>query len=188
MALFILWNALFDSKTKELSFFATALQGHYINNGTREMLAEMLGDMGVKYFAFDKWTVDHFLTDYLLDEPLSDNWRDIWAHTSEIKVHFTEEIQLALEVTDLVRTLARDATSFDNQFDAPSVYFPSKCVLIADFYDSESLATAKKILPMVRLLRKNEAHIDILRSQAPELSEYRLVRLRREYLEQEILS
>ena len=41
---------------------------------------------------------------------------------------------------------------------------------------------------MVRLLRKNEAHIDILRSQAPELSEYRLVRLRREYLEQEILS
>jgi hypothetical protein len=40
---------------------------------------------------------------------------------------------------------------------------------------------------MVRLLRKNEAHIDILRSQAPELSEYRLIRLRREYLEQQIL-
>jgi hypothetical protein len=40
---------------------------------------------------------------------------------------------------------------------------------------------------MVRLLRENEAHIDTLRSQAPELSEYRLVRLRREYLEQEIL-
>jgi len=185
MALFILWNALFDSKTKELSFFATALQGHYINNGTREMLAEMLGDMGVKYFAFDKWTVDHFLTDYLLDEPLSDNWRDIWVHTSEIKVHFTEEIQLDLEVTDLVRTLARDATSFDNQFDAPSVYFPSKCVLIADFYDSESLATAKKILPMVNFLRDNEAYIEIMRSPAPQLCEKRLKNLREEYQKQE---
>jgi len=42
-------------------------------------------------------------------------------------------------------------------------------------------------LPLVRLLRENEAHIDTLRSQAPELSEYLLVMLRQEYLEQETL-
>jgi hypothetical protein len=103
--------------------------------------------------------------------------------TWEIKVHLTEQVQLEMEATNLVDTLARDRTSSGDL----ATLFPSKCVLIADFYDSESLATAKNILPMVRLLRKNEAHIDILRSQAPELSEYRLVRLRREYLEQEIL-
>lgn len=112
----------------------------------------------------------------------------IWAHTWEIKVHFIEAIQLDIEVTNLVRTSAGDNTYFfDGQFDNPSVYFPSKCVLIADFYDSESLAKAKKILLMVRLLRENEAHVDTLRSQASEVSEYRLVRLRREYLKQELL-
>ena len=88
-----------------------------------------------------------------------------------------------MEATNLVDTLARDRTSSGNL----AILFPSKCVLIADFYDSESLATAKKILPLVGLLRENEAHIDTLRSQAPELSEYLLVMLRQEYLEQETL-
>jgi len=82
MSTFILWNASLAQKANELSFFATATQWLYINRGTRDTIAEMLGDLGVKHFAFDKWTVDHFLTDYLLDEPLSDDWRDIGLHIS----------------------------------------------------------------------------------------------------------
>jgi hypothetical protein len=78
MSLFILWNTLFYSKTKELSFFSTAIQLLYINKGTREMIAKLLNDLGVKQFTFDRWTIDPFLTDYLLDEPLSDDGRDIY--------------------------------------------------------------------------------------------------------------
>ncbi|MEG4323835.1 hypothetical protein QUB37_27300 [Microcoleus sp. AT3-A2] len=190
MPAFILWNALFEPKTKELSFFSTAIQLLYINKGTREMIAKMLEDLGVGQYSFDRWTVDHFLTDYLLDEPLSDNWREIWAHTWEIKVYFTESIVLDLEVTDLVRTSAGDNTSFidiEGLFDNLSAHFPSKCAIVADFYDSESLATAQKILPMVNLLRDNEAYIEIMQLQAPEVREYLLVMLRQEYLEQQTL-
>lgn len=186
MPAFILWNALFESKTKELSFFSTAIQLLYINQGTRDTIAEMLDDLGVGQYSFDGWTVDHFVTDYLLDEPLSDDWRDIWAHTWEIKVHLTEAIKLDLEVTNLVRTSARDDTDFvDELSNDLSAYFPAKCVLIADFYDSESLAIAQKILPMVNILRDNEAYIEIIRSQAPQLRERQLKKLRKEYQGQE---
>ena len=183
MASFILWNASFSQKTNELSFFATATQWLYINQGTRDMIAEMLEDLGIDRFAFDEWTINHFLTDYLLDRPISDNWKDIWLHTWEIKVYFTEPIELEMEITDLARTIATDNTSFDDSL----AYFPSKCVVIADFYDSESLATAKKILHMVRLLRENEAYIEVFRSQFPQIREYLLKLLHKEYLEQEML-
>lgn len=186
MPAFILWNALFESKTKELSFFSTAIQLLYINQGTRDTIAKMLEDLGVGQYSFDRWTVDHFVTDYLLDEPLSDDWRDIWAHTWEIKVHLTEAIKLDLEVTNLVRTSARDDTDFvDELSNDLSAYFPAKYVLIADFYDSESLAIAQKILPMVNLLRDNEPYIEIMRSQVPQFCEKQLKRLRKEYQSQE---
>ncbi|HAX79994.1 MAG TPA: hypothetical protein DCY88_30205 [Cyanobacteria bacterium UBA11372] len=183
MSTFILWKASFDEKAKELSFFATATQWLYINQGTKKMIAEMLRDLGVEQFDFERRTIDHFLTDYLLDEPLSDDWRDIWAHTWEIKVHLTEKIKFEMKSTNLVYTLARARTFLDDE----TTLFPSKCVLLADFYDSESLATAKKILTMVRFLRENETYIEIIRAQAPQIREKLLKMLRKEYQEQEYL-
>ncbi|HBE20298.1 MAG TPA: hypothetical protein DEG17_25710 [Cyanobacteria bacterium UBA11149] len=183
MSSFILWNVSFDKKKKELSFFATAIKWLYINQGTEEMIAEMLGDLGLDGVDFDKWTIDHFITDYLSDDPLSHDWKDVWLHTWSIKVHLTESIQLEMKTTHLVRTLARD----DNDFDSGLVYFPTKCVLIADFYDSESLVKAKKILAKVKLLREDKANLDIFYSQFPQISEYLLKLLEKEYLEQEII-
>jgi len=182
MPTFILSNASFNEEAKKLSFLATATQGLYINRGPKETIAEMLDDLGVGQSGFERWTVDHFVTYYLLDdEPPSDNWRDIWLHTWEIQVHLTETIHFEMAVTHLVETLATDGNSWGDS----ATLFPAKCVLIADFYDSESLATAKKILPMVNLLRDNEAYIEIMRSQAPQLREKQLKKLRKEYQKQE---
>ena len=45
--------------------------------------------------------------------------------TWEIQVHLTEKVQLEMEATNLVDTLARDRTSSGNL----AILFPSKCVL-----------------------------------------------------------
>jgi hypothetical protein len=99
-----------------------------------------------------------------MDYPPSDDWEDIWSDTSEIKLQLLKPIKLEVKDTDLIRTFARDES-----WEGEPLHFPIKCVVVADFYDFESLAKAKKILDRVGELRENISLIDELHSQVPHV-------------------
>ncbi|HBE16722.1 MAG TPA: hypothetical protein DEG17_07990 [Cyanobacteria bacterium UBA11149] len=180
METFILWSPSFDERVRELSFFATEVQIQRINQGTQEMLQEMLHDIGISGVDVENWTINPFLTNYLMDEPPSSNWKDIWADTWEIKLKLTESIKLEVEYTDLIRTWASDTT-----WKGEPLYLPSKCVVVADFYNSETLEKAKKILDRVGDLRNNASLIDDLHAQVPYLPKDLFINIRSAYLEME---
>ncbi|HAG83326.1 MAG TPA: hypothetical protein DCL61_19825 [Cyanobacteria bacterium UBA12227] len=161
---FILWSVSSDEKINQLSFFATSVQIQRINKGTQEMVAKMLNDLSSPEVSVEEWSIDNFLTDYLMDYPPSDNWEDIWSDTYEIKLQLSKPIKLEVKNTDLIRTFAHDET-----WEGEPLHFPIKCVVVADFYDFESLAKAKSILDRVGKLRENTSLIDELHSQVPHV-------------------
>ncbi|HAX77055.1 MAG TPA: hypothetical protein DCY88_14760 [Cyanobacteria bacterium UBA11372] len=177
---FILWSVSFDEQVRELSFFATPVQIKRINKGTQEMVREMINDLGISPSPFEKWTVDHFFTNYLMDYPPSENWEDIWADTCEIKLQLAVPIKLESKDTELIRTFARDKS-----WNGESSYLPSKCVVVADFYSPESLAKAKKILDRVGKLRENASLIDELHSEVPYVPKQLFTKIHEAYLELE---
>ncbi|MEQ8973150.1 MAG: hypothetical protein RIE73_22445 [Coleofasciculus sp. C1-SOL-03] len=164
---FTLWSVSLDKKINQLSFFATSTQIQRINKGTEEMMATMLKDLGIPEASFDRWSIDYFLTDYLMDYPPSDDWEDIWSDTSEINLKLLKPINLEVKDTALIRTFARDKS-----WKGEPLHFPIKCVVVADFYDFDSLAQAKKILDRLGELRENILLIDELHSQVPHVPKH----------------
>lgn len=129
---FILWSVSLEEEKQMVSFFATSVQVQRINQGTEEMIAEMLEDLAASEVSFEQWSIDRFVTDYLVDRPYSDNWRDIWADTCEIKLQLSEPINLNVKDTDISRTFASDKS-----WNGEPLQLPVKCVVVADFYSLE---------------------------------------------------
>lgn len=177
---FILSSVSFDEQVRELSFFATPIQLQRINKGTQEMVTEMIEDLGISGVSFEQWNVDHFVTNYLMDHPPSDNWKDIWIDTFEIKLQLAVPIKLEIEDTQLIRTSARDET-----WNIKLSYLPCQCVVVADFYSPKYLAEAKKILDRVGELRDNASLIDELHSQVPDIPKELFTKIHEAYLELE---
>lgn len=178
---FILWSVSFDKKERELSFFATWVQVQRINKGTRKMVAEMIDDLGITGVSFEKWSVHHFLTNYLADNPDSDDWREVWTDTCEVKVQLAKLVKLKIKDTDLIRTYAKD-NSWKGDF---SPHLPGECVLVADFYSKKAVAKGEKILEMVGRLREDASLIDTLPSKVPQVPKRLFKEIREAYLEQE---
>ena len=174
---FILWNVSSDEKINQLSLFATSVQIPRINKGTQKMLVEMLNDLGSPEVNIEGWTIDNFLTDYLMDYPPSDDWEDIWADTYEIKLQLSKPTKLEVKDIDLIRTFARDHT-----WEGELLHFPIKCVVVADFYDIDSLTKAKKILDRVGVLRENASLIDELHSQVPHVPKWMFTKIHESFL------
>ncbi len=177
METFILWSVSSDEKINQLSFFATSVQIQRINKGTPEMWQEMLNDLGRPEVEVEEWSIDNFLTDYLIDYPISDDWEDIWADTYEMNLHLAKPIKLEVEDTALIRTFARD-----NTWEGEPLHFPIKCVLVADFYDIDSLTKAKKILDRVGALRENASLIDELHFQVPQVPKWMFTKINESFL------
>jgi hypothetical protein len=180
---FILWSVSLEEKKQIVSFFATSLQLKRINQGTEEMIAEMLDDLGAEEVSFEQWSIDRFVTDYLVDLPYGENWRDIWAETYEIKIQLSKPINLNVKDTDLIRTFASDESAKGR-----GLQLPVKCVMVADFYSPESIAIAKQILTSIEQFSESVSLLDDLRAQVPYVSERSLTGFLKEYREQKKLS
>jgi len=177
---FILWNVSFDQATMELSFFASAVNLQLINQGTQEMVARMLADLGVSGVTFDKWKLHHFLTDYLADDPESDDWEDTWFDTWEIAVTTTAPVQLKIGETELFRT-----PIYDESWQGGSRPMPADCVVVVDFPTDESMAKAQTVLEKAASLPEDESLVDKLSSEVPEARAGLFSEIRDTYLELE---
>lgn len=175
---FILWSVSFDKENCDLSFFATQVQVPCINKGTQEMILDMLLDLGIITPYIGQWSIEPFLTNYLVDEPKSDNWEDIWAPTWEIRLKLASPVDIQFKETDLIRTYARDKTW---KGELPKM--PSKCIVVADFYCPDTLKKAKKILDRVSKLAENTSLIDELHCSVPYIEKEIFINLRNAYLE-----
>lgn len=164
---FILWSVSTGNELNELSFLSTPVHVQRVNQGTKEMLAEMLQDLGAAHASIDRWTVDQFFTNYMSDDEESEDWEDIWAETWEIRIKTTAPVNLDVSRERLVRTYARDKT-WSGDF-LPTL--PGQCVVVADFYDNSSLREAKAFLEDVRRLRGDTSFASELRSSAPAISD-----------------
>jgi hypothetical protein len=179
---FLTWSVSLEKEKQMISFFATSLQFKRINQGSEEMIAKMLSDLGASEVFFEQWSIARFVTDYLVDRPYSDNWRDIWTETCEIKIQLSKPINLSVKDTDLIRTLAWDET-----WKGEPLELPVKCVVVADFYSPESIAIAKQILTSIEQFGENVPLIDELRAQVPYVSERIVTQFLKEYREQKRL-
>ena len=72
METYFLWRILRNTRATSLSVFATLANIQRINEGTREMIEGMLEDLKAPDLRFSAWTIDHFITNYLADDPDGD--------------------------------------------------------------------------------------------------------------------
>jgi hypothetical protein len=172
---FILWSVSAESP-HTLSFFATPANVPLIQDGTAAMLSEMLADLGLAGAAFTQWTVARFVTNYLMDSPPSDDWRDQWADTWEINVQLAAPIALVVEATTLIRTYARDAS-----WRGDRTSHPARCVVIADFYSADTLGKALPILRQINRLQLDPALLDVLHARVPFVAKAVFARVQAAY-------
>lgn len=164
MGRFILWSASFNHTSKELSFFATALQSHELYRGTHEMVAEMLNDLDLPDTPFASWRLRRFMTNYMTDYPESDDWHDIWLPTWEISITLLNPIDLIWDETDVVRTWASDAT-----WNPGVPRFPVECIVVANFETDEDVTVAASVLNSMNAFIKGDLSIDALHHLAPDI-------------------
>src|SRR5215467_11881837 len=93
METYLLWSPAYLEAERTLSFFATEVNIQRIARGTREMIEQMLKDLGIADAAFESWTVRRFLTNYLTNDPDSEDWRDSWAETWELRLSLSRPLQ-----------------------------------------------------------------------------------------------
>jgi hypothetical protein len=131
-----------EAKQKTIRFFAAWVALQRIARGTDEMIEEMLTELEVKDRRVEKWTISHCLTNYLSDEPDSDNWKLAWLDTADVVVELDRPVRLKVKETDLLRSYARDKKW--NGRGEP--HFPIECAVIADFYRDNLIQRARKEL------------------------------------------
>ena len=134
---FILYNAA--SEKNQVTFEASWVHIQRIALGTDEMIAEMLGTLGVTDRKVEQWELRKYLTNYLSDEPESDDWETAWIETAEIVATLDRPAKLNVKETDLARTYARDTTW---RASTP-LKLPAECVVVADFYKEGVLDDAE---------------------------------------------
>jgi hypothetical protein len=141
---FLLWNFSFDPKSYDLTFFSTWVHIQRIKSGTTEMVTEMIEDITNEKIKIKDWSLHHLVTNYITDNPESDDWRNVWMDTGEIKVRLDKSLTLNLKDTDLIRTYARDKSWDGNLLPI----MPIECRIITDF------RTAEEVHPAVDALGK----------------------------------
>jgi hypothetical protein len=97
-----------EAEQSTVRFLAAWVALQRIAHGTDEMIDEMLTELEVKDRKVKKWTISHVLTNYLSDEPDSDDWKLVWLDTAEVVVELDRPVRLKVKETDLVRSYARD--------------------------------------------------------------------------------
>lgn len=128
METFTLWHHVSDPATRELAFYATAVNVQGIARGTEDMIATMLADMGLLQVKVERWTVSRFATDYVSDDRDSPEWQDVWMDTWAIQVHTGRPVRFAQPAgPGFVGTAAWDET-----WKGPGGP-PDTCTVIADF-------------------------------------------------------
>ena len=145
---FILWNAAVQDGGQTLSFSAFAMAIKQLHQGTPEMVAQMLRDLGVPDIAFSSWRVSHFVTNYLADDLDSDDWEDIWNDNWRVDVRLVTPLQRSWSDLELIRTYASDA-SWPGETPDP----PFECVVMADFLETGALTHAEALLRRLEGLR-----------------------------------
>ena len=177
METYLLWSPSLDENATTLSFFATAVNIQRIANGTHEMLEAMLKDLGVQNASFQKWTTDRFITNYLTDDPDSDDWQDSWAETWEIVVQFDSPVSL-----DKNQYYPRRTFEIDRSWDGNTSMFPVECVVIATFARRDEFDRIQKVFEKVRTLTDNPAAVAELKAMVPEAGGDLFDNLRRELM------
>lgn len=164
METYLLWSPSLDEKATTLSFFATAVNIQRIANGTREIIEAMLKDLGIQNAAFQTWTTtNRFITNYLTDDPDSDDWRDSWAETWDIVVQFDAPASVNKD-----QYYPRRTFEIDRSWNGDTSMFPVECVVIANFAGPENIDRAQKVFGKVRTLTDNAAAVDELKAMVPE--------------------
>lgn len=163
---FFIWSVSYNESGPQLSFFVCPVHVQRINQGTREMIKEMLNDIGVSPISFNTWTVHHFLTDYLTDYPQRNDWEADCQDAWKIGVELRGPVEHEAEESDLVSTWAFD-DSWEGEF--MPYLLPSEFIIIADFYSMEAVFRTKKILDLAGNLTREPSIINDLCSAAPEV-------------------
>ncbi len=141
---YILWSPSFDKKTHETSFFVAPINVQRVAKGTSGMVAEMLADLGVKDAPIKRWSIRHFLTNYMTDEPDAEDWEEVWGDTWEVKVKGLTRTPNFNDGTKLTRSYARDKT-----WDGDEDSLPSELVIVADFLDEAATTRAADVIEAV---------------------------------------
>jgi hypothetical protein len=150
---FTLWNVCETADAAQ--FFATSAGFHRINKGTREMVVEMLTDVGWQGGHLGAWTVGAFATDYLSDDRDSADWVDRWNASFAINVQLSGNPKFSRTDSYLIATMASDKTWRD---DLP---VPELCLVVADFRneaDRRKFAAAAQLLDGELNVRRSCAH------------------------------
>jgi hypothetical protein len=133
---FMLWGFGLNPAAKSLLFRATRIQHQCINQGTREMIDQMLVDAGSPKVDYTDWSVRYFLNNYFssVDEPISS--RDAWSKTWEISLNLKgsspDEASFPNDDREVLRTYAIDMT-----WDGENLSLAAPCIMIARFYSKK---------------------------------------------------
>ncbi|NTX62828.1 hypothetical protein HUA74_19460 [Myxococcus sp. CA051A] len=145
---FILWNAAMQDDERTLGFavFATAVK--QLHQGSREMVEQMLSDLGIPNTPFTSWRVSHFATNYLADDLDADDWEDIWNDHWQVEVQLAQPLQHTWSDFELRRSFASDS-SWTGEPSQP----PMDCLVVADFLDGAAIPHAEVVLKQLEALR-----------------------------------
>jgi len=137
---FTLWNAWIDAHRTTITFYATSGGLQRINQGTPEMVKEMLDDVGVPKAEVKEWKLDAFATDYLSDDLDSEDWEDRWQASWQVQVQLSRPIDFKPKSMDLVDSLASDRTWKGEE------PLPPVAMVIADFGDAQTTQKVRQLL------------------------------------------
>jgi hypothetical protein len=152
---FNLWNAWADEGRTRVTFFATSTGFQRINRGTKEMISEMLSDLGCPHDQIKDWSVKAFATDYLSVDLHTKDWEDRWNHSYEVKVRMKRPVKFSTPNKYLVENLSGDET-WDGEEPVPDT-----CVVVADFpseTERERFERAARSKSKDLTLEKSPAH------------------------------
>jgi len=127
---FNLWNAWLDKAGTTLTFFATSTGLQRINKGTPEMIREMLHDLGCPNDQVKDWSVRPFATDYISVDLNTDDWRDRWNASYQLKVHMKAPVKFSAPSAPTKYLV--DNLSGDDTWEGEKPV-PDTCLVVADF-------------------------------------------------------
>lgn len=130
----ILWGATTDEDDEAtMSWFASGDSG--IKDGTAEMVAAMMRDLGYQASKVESWKVRPLKTNYV-----DGSWKNAWEVTAKLPARVAE---LPLQGRS-VESKAEDAT-FDGKLPGGAI----EHVMFVDFSDSDVAERAERILGVV---------------------------------------
>ena len=136
---YILWGA--TAADNALALLVTRVNLQRIGKGTREFVHALLEELGIDAMPKEWRIAAHFITDYLTNDPDSNEWEDSWSETWDFRIP-VDVSRLRLPASnDLRRTAWYDETVEDNELS-----FPILLVLFAEFQSDEQPDAARREL------------------------------------------